>query len=148
MDLPVTTTGYVADKYGGLLAAGTSYGFVTVGNQPLPVAEARKLAALIAGACDAAEAWQAAIAGAQAAHEVAQTAGAEGIYKVEGKDGFDPDADFYPIGEWPTYEEALEAARSSLDELNLSQPDAGGQFGIQDRVYVVHPDGRRQRVFP
>ena len=60
----------------------------------------------------------------------------------------DPDADFYPIGEWPTYEEALEAARSSLDELNLSQPDAGGQFGIQDRVYVVHPDGRRQRVFP
>lgn len=148
MDLPVTTTGYVADKYGGLLAAGTSYGFVTVGNQPLPVAEARKLAALIAGACDAAEAWQAAIAGAQAAHEVAQTAGAEGIYKVEGKDGFDPDADYYPVGEHSSYEEALEAARGSLEELSTSQPRAGGQSGIQDRVYVVHPDGRRQRVFP
>ena len=77
----------------------------------------------------------------------AQSAGPEGTYKVEGKDGFDPDADFYPIGEWPSYGEALEAARGSLEELNLSQPDAGGQAGIQDRVYVVRPDGCRQRVF-
>jgi hypothetical protein len=77
MDHPVTTTGYVNDKYGGLLAVGTSYGLVTVGNQPLPVAEARKLTAFIAEACDAAEAWTSDLAAAQAAHEAAQAAGTE-----------------------------------------------------------------------
>ena len=56
---PVTTVGRVTDKYGGLLAAGTSYGLVTIGMRPLPVAEGRKLAALITQACDAAEEWQA-----------------------------------------------------------------------------------------
>jgi hypothetical protein len=68
-ELPVTTVGQVTDKYGGLLAAGTSYGLVTVGGQALPVAEARKLATLITEACDAAEEWQAVLAACQAAHE-------------------------------------------------------------------------------
>lgn len=76
----------------------------------------------------------------------AAPAGAEGAYKVEGKDGFGPEADYYPIGEWPSCDAALEAARDSLAELDLCQPDAGGQAGIQDRVYVVHPDGHRERV--
>ena len=77
MGHPVTTAGYVSDKYVGLLAAGTSYGLVTVGNQPLPVAEARKLASFITEACDAAEAWTSDLAAAQAEHEAAQSAGAE-----------------------------------------------------------------------
>lgn len=77
---------------------------------------------------------------------MARAASAEGTYRVEGKDGFDPEADYYPIGEHPAYGEALEAARELLGELNRSQPGAGGQDGIQDRVYVVHPDGHRERV--
>lgn len=144
MDLPVTTSGYIHDKYGGMLAAGTSYGFVTVGGQPLPVAEARKLAVFIAGACDAAEEWTSALAAAQVAHEAALAAGK---YRLEGKDGFDPEAEHCPLSEHAHYDEALEAARVRLAELNRSQPTAGGQSGIQDRVYVVHPDGRRERVF-
>lgn len=75
---PTTTTGRVTDKYGGLLAAGTSYGMVTVGLQPLPVAEARKLTALISQACDDAEAWQASVDAAQAGHDARRAAGEEG----------------------------------------------------------------------
>lgn len=70
----------------------------------------------------------------------------EGPYKVEGKDGFDPEADFCPLSEHTDYPAALQAARDRLGELNKSQPGAGGQGGIQDRVYVLHPDGRRERV--
>ncbi len=69
---PVTTIGRVTDKYGGLLAAGTSYGLVTVGLQPFPVAEGRKLAALITQACDAAEGWQALQEARQAEHDAAR----------------------------------------------------------------------------
>lgn len=68
-------------------------------------------------------------------------------YKVEGKDGFDLEADYYPLSECADYSVAREAARARLAELNRSQPGAGGQSGIQDRVYIVHPDGRRERVF-
>lgn len=68
-ELPVTTAGRVTDKYGGLLATGTSYGWVTVGGQPLPVTEGRKHAAQVLLACDEAEAWQALRAARQAAHD-------------------------------------------------------------------------------
>jgi hypothetical protein len=70
------------------------------------------------------------------------------VWKVEGMDGFDDDADYYPLSEHPTAPQAFTAARERLAELNVSQPSAGGQGGIQDRVYVVHPGGRRERIFP
>jgi hypothetical protein len=69
------------------------------------------------------------------------------VWKVEGKDGFDMEADYYPVSEHANYPAALEAARGELAQLDISQPDAGGPAGIQDRVYVVHPDGRRQQVY-
>ena len=72
---PVTTTGTVTDKYGGLLAAGTSYGMVTAGQQPLPIAEGRKLATLITRACDDAEEWRAALDAAQTEHDAARQDG-------------------------------------------------------------------------
>jgi hypothetical protein len=71
-----------------------------------------------------------------------------GVWKVEGKDGFDVEAGYYPLSEHADYIFAFRAARERLAELDVSQPDAGGQSGIQDRVYIVHPDGHRQRVLP
>jgi hypothetical protein len=45
---------------------------------------------------------------------------------------------------------ALEFGRSRLRDLEMTQPTAssGGQEfgGIQDRVYIVHPNGQRERV--
>lgn len=67
-------------------------------------------------------------------------------YRVEGKDGFDPDADYYPISEHESLREAKAFAQQRLVQLAAEQPDAGGQAGIQDRVYIVHPDGQRERI--
>jgi hypothetical protein len=50
-------------------------GMVTVGQQPLLVAEGRKLAALIAWTCDDAEEWRAALDAAQAEHDAARQDG-------------------------------------------------------------------------
>jgi hypothetical protein len=54
----------------------------------------------------------------------------------------------------PSYasrEAALVGARQRLADLERTQPTAssGGQAagGIQDRVYIVYPDGHRERVF-
>lgn len=69
------------------------------------------------------------------------------MWRVEGKDGFDLDADYYPISEHNEYSDAREAARARLRELDRSQPHAGGQSGIQDRVYLVGPNGAREQVF-
>ncbi len=69
-------------------------------------------------------------------------------WKIEGKDGFDLDADYYPLSEHASYPLALIAAHERLTELDTTQPDAGGQAGIQDRVYIVHPSGLRERIFP
>lgn len=68
-------------------------------------------------------------------------------WHVEGKDGFDLDADYYLISEHESYPAAREAARRVLQELDRSQPCAGGQGGIQDRVYLVGPDGAREQVY-
>lgn len=88
-------------------------------------------------------------------------------WRLEGYDAFDGEAyelgDFGDYGEdgrsqldgmkpvYDTYEEALADARVRLASLEASQPasSSGGQAygGIQDRVYVVHPDGRHERVF-
>lgn len=76
-----------------------------------------------------------------------QLGGRVRLWRTEGKDGFDMDADYYPLGEHADLDSALAAAHERLGELDRLQPDAGGQGGIQDRVYVVHPDGHRQRVF-
>jgi len=80
-----------------------------------------------------------------------------GGWKLEGYDTFEGEE--YPLGaesglqeSYATYEEALSDARSHLSVIERQQPTAssGGQEyeGIQDRVYVVHPGGRRERVFP
>jgi hypothetical protein len=85
-------------------------------------------------------------------------------WKLEGYDTFD--REYYPLGHYtrvngetidglkPSYsseQEARSDASKRLAELELTQPAAssGGQglYGIQDRVYLVHPDGRRERVF-
>ena len=69
-------------------------------------------------------------------------------YLLQGKDGFDPDADYYPISEHESLREAQKAAHQRLAELQHEQPGIGGQAGIQDRVYIVHPDGHRERIMP
>ncbi len=70
---------------------------------------------------------------------------------LEGYDTFEggPDA-FYPLGgEYDLEVAAIKAARAALRELEKTQPSSssGGQdtFGIQDRVYIVSPDGKRTR---
>jgi hypothetical protein len=91
------------------------------------------------------------------------------VYRLVGYDTFAGEP--YPLGtivmedgttfdgmqpEYATYEEALADACRRLDDLERTQPSgpaaggSGGQgpLGIQDRVYVVHPDGHWQRVFP
>jgi hypothetical protein len=57
----------------------------------------------------------------------------------------------YPLpGEYDSEVEAVAAAGKRLEELEGLQPSAssGGQNGIQDRVYVVRPDGTIFRVLP
>jgi hypothetical protein len=51
-------------------------------------------------------------------------------------------------GEFHDEESARKAARRRLRELERSQPSSssGGQDGIQDRVYIVAPDGTSSRV--
>ena len=76
-------------------------------------------------------------------------------WRLEGYDTFSCES--YPLGAfgvddyepyYDSYDEALTDARKRLAELDRMQPGAGGQgpWGIQDRVYIVHPDGRRERV--
>jgi hypothetical protein len=69
-------------------------------------------------------------------------------WTLEGFDTFE--GEFYPIlGEHDTEQEALDAARVKLAEFERDQPSSssGGQGpgGIQDRVYIVHPDGPKYR---
>jgi hypothetical protein len=83
-------------------------------------------------------------------------------WKLEGYDAFSGDP--YPLGtilvegggtldglkpECRTYGEAWADALKALALLERTQPSAssGGQSGIQDRVYIVHPDGRRERFW-
>lgn len=69
------------------------------------------------------------------------------VWRISGRDGFDLDGEIYSLpGEWETEDEAVAAAINRLIELDRLQPHAGGQSGIQDRVYVERPDGTRYRV--
>ena len=68
------------------------------------------------------------------------------VYRLTGYDPFS--SDYYDIGgEFSTLAEAETAARKELDELEVTQPSAqsGGQDGIQDRVYIIHPNGQYAR---
>ena len=72
-----------------------------------------------------------------------------GKWKLQGYDAFEggPDA-FYPIeGEHDSEDQAREAARACIADLEKTQPSSssGGQPGIQDRIYIVSPDGRKKR---
>ena len=73
------------------------------------------------------------------------------MYSLRGYDTFS-DEDYDTGGAYVTYEEAKAAAHTALFKNELTQPSvySGGQGpdGIQDRVYVVHPDGRMERVYP
>jgi hypothetical protein len=72
-------------------------------------------------------------------------------YRLMGMDRFD--GEFYYIStrpykaSYPTYAEAKAAASARLNELEEYQPSrsSGGQGGIQDWVYILHPDGHRER---
>jgi len=78
-------------------------------------------------------------------------------WRLEGYDTFSDEP--YPLdgkygdGCQPSYpgrDAALADAFKRLRELERTQPSSssGGQSGIQDRVYLIHPDGHRERVYP
>lgn len=80
-------------------------------------------------------------------------------YEIWTMDGFDSEAEPFHLdgryaaqdgiqAEYETLEEAQQAASAYLKILDERQPAAGGQQGIQDRVYVRHPGGALGRVFP
>ena len=64
-------------------------------------------------------------------------------WKLEGYDTFE--GSYYPLeGEYDSEAQAEDAARSRLIHLEKTQPSSssGGQGGIQDRVYIVNPEGK------
>ena len=70
-------------------------------------------------------------------------------WKLEGWDVFD--TPHYPIeGEYDTEEQAIEAAKLRLIELEREQPteSSGGQNGIQDKIFIVRPDGSKYQYVP
>jgi hypothetical protein len=73
----------------------------------------------------------------------------DGLWKLQGHDTFAHES--YPLdGDFDTEAAAIAAARAYLADLEQTQPSAssGGQDGIQDRVYVIRPDGTGFRVWP
>jgi hypothetical protein len=70
----------------------------------------------------------------------------EVLWTLEGYDTFSDER--YPFsGAFESEASARAAADERLDELERQQPSSrsGGQEGIQDRVYIVRPDGTRYR---
>lgn len=70
----------------------------------------------------------------------------EVFWTLEGYDTFSDER--YPIsGAFESEESAQAAADERLDELEREQPSSssGGQEGIQDRVYIICPDGTDYR---
>ena len=72
-------------------------------------------------------------------------------YKLEGFDTFEGESYDLP-GSFNTKAAAESAALDVLKELERTQPSSlsGGQsvFGIQDRVFIVNPNGTKHRVMP
>ncbi len=67
-------------------------------------------------------------------------------WKLSGYDTFANEA--YPLrGSYASQEAAERAARRRLGVLEMMQPSetSGGQGGVQDQVYVHHPDGSSYR---
>lgn len=72
-----------------------------------------------------------------------------GKWKLEGYDAFSRED--YPLpGEYDTEDAAITAAKKRLEDLERTQPSesSGGQDGLQDRVYLIRPDGTKFRVLP
>lgn len=79
---------------------------------------------------------------------IAAVSAGKGEWRLEGYDTFEEVA--YPLeGTYGRREEAEAAAEARLAELERSQPTAtsGGQNGIQDRIFLVSPDGARIRYY-
>jgi hypothetical protein len=73
-----------------------------------------------------------------------------GSWSVDGYDTFEGGDAYYPVKRGLASEEDARAAASAyLHELERRQPSehSGGQgpMGIQDRVFIVKPDGTRER---
>jgi hypothetical protein len=70
-------------------------------------------------------------------------------WRLQGYDTFSME-DYGLDGEYRDQEAAELAGQERLAELERTQPSAssGGQGGIQDRVYVVRPDGSTYRLWP
>ena len=71
------------------------------------------------------------------------------VWALEGYDTFEDEP--YPLqGVYYSDADARSAARDRLKHLETIQPErtSGGQtrFGIQDRVYLIHPDGHKERI--
>ena len=70
-------------------------------------------------------------------------------WDVEGYDTFSRESYSVKTG-LTSYNAALECAKQKLLQIERTQPRAssGGPdaFGIQDRVFIVHPDGKKDRV--
>ena len=73
----------------------------------------------------------------------------EGIWKLEGYDTFS-DESYGLSGEYKSLEEAEKAAVGRLEEIEETQPSgsSGGQDGIQDRIYIMKPDGSKYLFVP
>jgi hypothetical protein len=71
-----------------------------------------------------------------------------GKWRLEGQDAFSGEK-YHIRGEYDDESQALDAARLWLTTLEMNQPteETGGQdeHGIQDRIYVVRPNGTRYR---
>lgn len=76
-------------------------------------------------------------------------------FEVIGYDEFD--GEDYPLGDpigtpatFDDHDAAIRFGRRHLEGLERTQPtsSSGGQEfgGIQDRVYILHPNGQRERV--
>jgi hypothetical protein len=75
-----------------------------------------------------------------------------GAWGVDGYDTFEGGDAYYPVSTGLSSEdEALTTASAYMTELDQRQPpqQSGGQdaMGIQDRVFIVRPDGSRYRFF-
>jgi hypothetical protein len=74
--------------------------------------------------------------------------GEEGVWRLGGYDTFDRH-DYGLDGRYASRAEAEAAARERLAHLERIQPSASsggqGRYGIQDRVYIIAPDGSVSR---
>ena len=77
---------------------------------------------------------------------------ADRTWGVDGYDTFEGGDAYYAVKRGlASEEEALESAAAYLERLERLQPseNSGGQglMGIQDRVFIVRPDGSRYRLY-